>query len=498
MVYVKEQVDQEKWYTEKLSTFIPEDHVSRFVYDFVDEFFEDFDLSVFENKTGRPKYSPKTLVKILVYASVDRMTSTARIEDNLKYHQVYQYIAGGLMPSARTLRRFKANYAYLLDLVHEKILKMAKDEGFTDFDHIAIDGTIMKSNNSPYNMIRSEEIDLVLDLLNHDEKYIEDYLNNENNDKLRESAHNLLVNKKQPLKEKIEFLNNLKDILKESKQKSIGIHCTDARWMRNKKNRKELSFNVQASVDYKSKLIVNINAVQAPTDHHQLIPQLKDILMTINQYPNKISADYTYRGDKEFKFLQENNIDGYIPNQKQSRENKGNKSSNPYHKHNFIYKPETDEFICPENHILSFKNEHTYDGKVRRTYYTNECKECPVKEKCTKSNVRTITEYGTTLSMQMSLKMDSEKGKIEYGKRISTVEPVFGVLKLHYNLDQVSQKELKDVQTELTLMGIGYNLKRIFAMKNQLKYRNKKILQNFFKDIKEKFPHTKIEKEILM
>jgi transposase len=498
MAYVKEQENQEKWYTEKLSNFIPGDHISRFIVDFVNEFFEDYDLSVFENKTGRPKYSPITLTKILVYASADRVTSTARIEDNLKYHQVYQYVAGGLMPSARTLRRFKADFGYLIDLVHQKILKMAKDEGFTDFDHIAIDGTIIKSNNSPYNMIRPEEIDLLLDLLNHDEKYINDYLDDKNNDKLRESAYNLLVNKNQSLKEKIEFLNNLKDILKESGQTSVGMHCTDARWMRNKKNRKELSFNVQASVDYKSKLIVNINAVQAPTDHHQLISQLNNILKTIDQYPDKISADYAYRGDKEFKFLHENGIDGYIPNQKQARENNGNKPTDPYHKHNFTYNPKTDEFICPENHILNFKNEYHYETGIQRVYYTNKCNKCPVKEKCTQSNVRTITEYGTILNMQMSLKMDTEDGKKEYGKRICTVEPVFGILKLHHDLDQISQKELKAVQTELTLMGIGYNLKRIFSMKNQLKYKNKKILRNFFKDIKEKFPNTKIKKEILI
>jgi hypothetical protein len=64
----------------------------------------------------------------------------------------------------------------------------------------------------------------------------------------------------------------------------------DARWMKNKKDRIELAFNIQACVDYQSKLIVSLNAVQDPTDHNQLIPQIQKVLWAINKYPEKISA----------------------------------------------------------------------------------------------------------------------------------------------------------------------------------------------------------------
>jgi hypothetical protein len=39
--------------------------------------------------------------------------------------------------------------------------------------------------------------------------------------------------------------------------------------------------------------------------------------------------------------------------------------------------------------------------------------------------------------------MNSSKGKKEYKKRNSTVEPVFGILKLHHNLENIKQKENK-------------------------------------------------------
>lgn len=67
-------------------------------------------------------------------------------------------------------------------------------------------------------------------------------------------------------------------------------------------------------------------------------------------------------------------------------------------------------------------------------YYTEKCKSCPVKKKCTKSNYRTISEFGNDIEKEMRIKMDSHEGKEEYGKRMGTVEPVFGILKKQHNL----------------------------------------------------------------
>ncbi|MCL2116730.1 MAG: IS1182 family transposase [Methanobrevibacter sp.] len=500
MVLIKENNNQDFWFTEQLSKFIPIDHISRQVIDFVEDHFDDsFDL-VSDKKEGRPSYLNKTLLKILFYASVDCVTSTERIYEHLQFHQVYQFVAGGLKPSARTLRRFKKEHGYLIEKMHEDLLKTAEKEKLTDFNHISFDGTIVKANNSPYNMIRLEEIELCLNLLKLSEKEIKEYLDDKNNDKVRESVYKILIDKNKSVEDKIIFLNDLKSVLTESKQSSVGTHCKDARWMKNKKNKIELSFNVQAAVDYQSKLIVNLNAVTDPTDHKQLIPQIQKVLWTLNKYPEKISADYTYRGEKEFKFLKNNNIDGYIPNQKQTREHKGRIHTNPYHKDNFKYNSEKDTFKCPENQILEFKKEYAYDDSVHRLYYTSECKKCLKKEKCTNSETRTITEYGTILSKEMTEKMNSTEGKSEYKKRSSTVEPVFGILKLHHGLESIQQKEIDSVQTELTLMAIGYNFKRILNLKNKNKNKqaNKKILKNFFTMLNEKYPNAKINKEIYL
>jgi hypothetical protein len=79
----------------------------------------------------------------------------------------------------------------------------------------------------------------------------------------------------------------------------------------------------------------------------------------------------------------------------------------------------------------------------------------------------------------MTEKMNSSKGKKEYKKRSSTVEPVFGILKLHHNLENIKQKEINDIQTELNLITIGYNFKRISNLK---KIKINMIIKKFFKN----------------
>ena len=48
-------------------------------------------------------------------------------------------------------------------------------------------------------------------------------------------------------------------------------------------------------------------------------------------------------------------------------------------------------------------------------YYTNRCLNCPDQIECTgKNRVRIITDYGNVLTKLMALKMETEKGKIEF------------------------------------------------------------------------------------
>ena len=139
-----------------------------------------------------------------------------------------------------------------------------------------------------------------------------------------------------------------------------------------------------------------------------------------------------------------------------------NKENKPFGKVNFTYKAEEDTYICPNNKILPFQKEYFSNGTTKKLYYTTECKYCHNQTKCAGYNqYKTITEYGTESRKNMAIKFEDPKEKETYKKR-STIEIVFGNLIKNLEYRQTNSYGLQNVKTELTLLIIAINLKKIF------------------------------------
>jgi len=139
----------------------------------------------------------------------------------------------------------------------------------------------------------------------------------------------------------------------------------------------------------------------------------------------KFLADCAYNTQEGIEYLYKNNIDGYIPNKKQTGENKNKK----YAKAQFLYNYEKNHYTCPEEHILPHKNTYTKNNKNKKVYYTDKCKNCHMKKECTpRSNYRIITHYNTYYQDLMEQKMEKEESKEIYKKRANGERP-FAYLK---------------------------------------------------------------------
>jgi transposase len=186
--------------------------------------------------------------------------------------------------------------------------------------------------------------------------------------------------------------------------------------MKNKKNQIELSYNMQLTVNYNSGIILANSVTQDPTDHHQLIPQIEQTIQTIGPL-NKdtaINADNGYFTKTNLQYLDNNKLDGYIPNRKQAHKSKKNyKTDKPYSKHNFTYNYEKDFYLCPNNEKLKYKKTYNYNNINMRQYYTNKCLNCPNQLECAgKDRYKIITDYGDISSKRMASKMETDNGKI--------------------------------------------------------------------------------------
>ena len=65
----------------------------------------------------------------------------------------------------------------------------------------------------------------------------------------------------------------------------------------------------------------------------------------------------------------------------------------------------------------------------------------------------------------MKRRMKTSEGKGLYAKRKSTIEPVFGVIKQVMGFRQFLLRGVEAVQGEWNLVCIGYNLKKMYALR---------------------------------
>lgn len=502
MALREDRIGQTWLVPKRLTDFIPENHISYFIANLVEELdFKDIDRKYMYTR-GKAAYSRRMLLRLVIMASVDGIFSSRQIAKHTEENMVYMYLSGMDKPDFRTICRFKIECAEQIEKAFKMTVNVAKKAGLVQLKHIAIDGTKIKANASSTNLINEEEINTIREILKKgiktdveenkiygdkrgDEipkeltkrKKVQEIIQKireENNDtsnenNLRKSSYNLLkqavISKKQ---EKIVYkkLDLAEEQLKKTAQKTVSLTEPESRWMKNKKNRMEFSYNMQIAVDYNSGIILASSITQDPTDHHQLIPQIEQINETLGPLSEdtKFSADNGYYTRKNLEYLEENELDGYIPNRKQVYKTKTRlKKAKPFSKHNFTYDYTNDLYICPNNKKLLYKKTYNYKDVQMRQYYCNDCLKCYDQLKCVgKDRLRVITDYGNDLSKKMALKMETPKGKHEFAKRKQTVEWPFGNMKENLKFTEFYTRGIKQTKTEKNLLSISHNIKRIY------------------------------------
>ena len=122
-----------------------------------------------------------------------------------------------------------------------------------------------------------------------------------------------------------------------------------------------------------------------------------------------------------------------------------------------------DVYICPEGKKLRRLQELKREGKPPFIIYRGEsCRQCVLKNECTRGSGRRITRDGREGLLEMVRdRLRSEEGKRIYIKRLYTVEPVFGHIKWNQRKPMMSLRGLVKVRGEFLLMCLAHNVKKI-------------------------------------
>ena len=409
------------------------------------------------------------MLGLILLSEILKETSARKIADFTKTDSVYKLVMEGIPVSKESVTRYKNYFIPYFEGILGKSVQMAKDMGLSQFGDVSVDGTKIKAYNSPFKVIRKHDLKILI-------KVLKGELESKEVKKLKLNARKFYYDERKTLTEKLALLERMYAELEISGQKSVLLNDIEARWMYNKKNKAELSYNLQTCVDCATHLILATYISQNPTDDYDL-PIVTDMAMkNVGFKFENLLADAGYCNELVIDYLQKSKIEGFIPNATQSRENKDALKINPISKDN-VYIDYINKFIvCFAGYLFPLKYQYpeenvkkTSFSEIRlpdkiKSFYSNSeaCKDCFYKDQCLteKMTNRQYIVYGSDAMIEMLLKMETTEAKEKYSLR-PVVESPYGTLKQFYELNQLPYTGKYKIQGIVNLKSIAYNIIRI-------------------------------------
>ena len=192
----------------------------------------------------------------------------------------------------------------------------------------------------------------------------------------------------------------------------------------------------------------------------------------------EVLADGGYSSGESLQALEDNHIEGYIPNfgqYKASREG-------------FTYDKENDRYTCIRGIHLPFKKLTTtslgYQMKVYRSS-AKDCGHCPMRNKCIgKSDFKKIDDtVDKSLYDRMHARLQTIKARRMKKLRSSTVGPVLGTLINYLNLRRVNTRGTRQANKCMLMAAVAYNLKKLMKFSTPKALADIKALQKTMQDL---------------
>jgi transposase len=190
--------------------------------------------------------------------------------------------------------------------------------------------------------------------------------------------------------------------LKKSGLKKLSRTDKDARFLRQRGDKFVLCYSAQIAVS-DDHLILAQRVTQNATDNASLVPMIDEVEQSCGDRPEQVLADSGFFSIDNLNQLEQRNIDAYVP----------------------------------DSNMAQALNLGT----------------------------RCRTRACAPAHRRMRAKLRSRGGQVAYARRKAVVEPVFGVLKQQRGMRQFRTRGLNNVQNELTLSTLAYNITRLHALR---------------------------------
>jgi len=418
---------------------------------------------------GRPPYAPGILLKLYLYGYLNKIRSSRKLEKECSRNIELQWLLQNLQPNYHTIADFRKLHAMALQSMFRLYIQFLSDADLLGKSTIGIDGSKFKAVNSKKNNYNQKKIDKHRQFINDKTtKYLQEL------DKLdkEENTGDELIVKKEKIKQGLEKLkertikyDTLQQKLNNTDDRQISTTDSDSRSILITKSIVEVAYNVQNAVDDKHNLIVHTQATNSNDGKalHKAAAQAKVNLLLAADKQLMVLADKGYHTGAELLHCKLDNMITHVAYKEQPSVKH---IANEFLAESFDYDKATDSYTCPAGAVLTslgtlhHKKGEAHETSYRfKTYRTEACKTCPLKNQCTKLPKRIIqrSEYQDAVDLNDN---NIKQNPQYYKRRQAICEHPFGSIKRHWGYTHTLLKGLQKVNGEMNLIMFCYNFMR--------------------------------------
>ncbi len=420
---------------------------------------------------GRPPYAPAVFLKLYLYGYLNKIRSSRKLEKECSRNIELQWLLQSLQPNYHSIADFRKLHAQALQNMFKLYVQFLADAGLPGKTTIAVDGSKFKAVNSKKNNYNQKKIDKHQQFIKDKaEKYLQE-LDELDKQEAGNGSDELQLKKEKitqglaKLKERTIKYDTLQQQLNNTDDKQISTTDTDSRSILITKAIVEVAYNTQNAVDDKHNLVVHTQATNSNDGKalHKAATQAKENLQLKKEDCIMVLADKGYHTGAELLQCQQENMITHVAYKEQPSVKH---IANEFLAESFNYDQLTDSYTCPAGAVLTTlgtwhnKKGEAHETSYRfKTYRTDACKTCPLKNQCTKLPKRIIqrSEYQDAVDTNDN---NIKQNPHYYKRRQAIVEHPFGTIKRHFGFTHTLLKGLQKVNGEMNLIMFCYNFLR--------------------------------------
>lgn len=464
----------------------------------------EFDRRYKNDLVGASAFPPAMLLKVVLFAYSQGIVSSRGIEAACREQVTFIALCGDSQPHFTTIANFVSTLGEDIAHVFGAVLAICDREGLIGREMFAIDGVKLPSNASKKRSGTRAEFAHQADKLEkaakamlarhreEDEKAVEPTIREKELKRLERLQKDAAQLQRWLAKNPEDRRGAKRGNRKASVRKSNRTDNDSAKMATSKGVIQ--GYTGVAAVDAKHQIIVSAQAHGTGSEQEVLMPVVEE-LKPILAGDTLLTADAGYHSEDNLKQLADQNIDALIAdNGMRKRDERfagqdkhkakpdplwdkaaDEKKAKLFGPEDFTYDEEAKVCICPAGEFLYGNGSKVViEGREGAKFKGAQriCEPCPLRDQCLRHPQRTAVRQVVFFkgkakgapekyADKMKRKIDSPEGRVKYGQRFATVEPVFGNLRYNKGLDRFTLRGKKKVNAQWKLFCLVHNIEKL-------------------------------------